>query len=33
LSKYSSQMSQLMKNDEYVKSKSPVKMPFLAYNF
>jgi hypothetical protein len=33
LSKYSSQMSQLMKTDEYVKSKSLVTMPFLAYNF
>jgi len=33
LSKYSSQMSQLMKKDEFATNRSPMKMPLLAYNF
>jgi len=33
LAKYSMQMSKLIKKDEYVKSKSSQKNPFLAYNF
>jgi len=33
LAKYSVQMSQLIKKDEYVDNRLPLKIPFLAYNF
>ena len=33
LAKYSMQMSALVKKDDYVKNKSSLKLPFLAYNF